>query len=60
MPNFPQKKEQQKVYIINALKVAHTDLHRALTQLENNGSEQSAKNSTLSALKKIGEALAQL
>lgn len=52
--------EQDKVYIINALKQSHTDIHRALHQLLNNGSERQATIHCTDAIKKIATALARL
>ena len=49
--------EQEKVYMINALKVAHTEIHQALHELQH-GSEKACRRKALSGLKKIAEALA--
>lgn len=49
--------EQEKVFAINALKRAHTEIHQALHELQHN-SPTEAKRQALSALKKIAEALA--
>lgn len=51
--------EQTKVYVCKALKVAHTEVHQALHEL-NQGSEKAAKRKALSALKKIAEAIASV
>lgn len=51
---------QVKYYATNALKQAHTSLHRALHNLENNGSEIEAKRQIADVIKKATEALAHL
>lgn len=51
--------EQTKVYAVNGLKRAHTEIHAALHELQHS-SETEAKRFALSALKKIAEVLAAI
>ena len=49
-----------KYYATNALKQAHTSLHRAIKNLEQDGSEREAKRQIADVIRKATEALANL
>ncbi len=55
-----QSDPQKNYYCINAAKQAHADVHRALRELESNGSKQDAKRLLGQAIKKLTQALVEL